>query len=50
MLEWQRLMQNVVELQFNDYEAFLGHIEGRPILLDRIQKAQKEDSEMQNLI
>ena len=48
--EWQKLMELGVELQFDDSGALLGHVEARPILLDRIREAQKEDSEMQDLI
>ena len=37
--EWQKLMELGVELQFDDSGALLGHVEARPILLDRIREA-----------
>ena len=43
-------MELRVELQFDDSKALLGHIKARYVLLDRIREAQKEDSEMQDLI
>ena len=43
-------MELGVELQFDDSGALLGHVEARHVLLDRIREAQKEDSEMPNLI
>ena len=43
-------MRNGVVLQFNDSGLLLGHIEVRPLLLDQIQKSQKEDTEIRDLI
>ena len=43
-------MESRVELRFDDSGVLFGHIEVRPVLVDRIREAQKENSEFQNLI